>query len=192
MVDSCSPNTPSSDEIKKCLRGFQAHRQPAARQVVALTNRNVRLLSLGTPQLEFIVEHMFSILGDVQTNLISDRHIGADCIEFLPIPLLSTRGTMPFNPTQGVTKFESRVQRAVFALPMLVIPLVLPYTRKDPTPIFQILNAPVYLIWMLEGCRRANSLKPIQWLVLLQLARVVLLLTVQGLYCLAFLLIYME
>jgi hypothetical protein len=192
MVDSCSPNTPSSDEIKKCLRGFQAHRQPAARQVVALTNRNVRLLSLGTPQLEFIVEHMFSILGDVQTNLISDRHIGADCIEFLPIPLLSTRGTMPFNPTQGVTQFESRVQRAVFALPMLVIPLVLPYTRKDPTPIFQILNAPVYLIWMLEGCRRANSLKPIQWLVYLQIARVVLLLTVQGLYCLAFLLICME
>lgn len=46
------------------------------------------------------------------------------------------------------------------------MPLLVLRTRNDPAPICQILNAPVYLTWVLEGCGRANSLKPIQWLVI--------------------------
>jgi len=49
------------------------------------------------------------------------RYIGAERVEFLPIPAMSTKGTMLFNPEQGITKTESRGRRALSALPLLVL-----------------------------------------------------------------------
>jgi hypothetical protein len=55
------------------------------------------------------------------TNMNSDMIIGAVKIDYLPVPDRSTRGTMPFNPSQGLARSESRLMRAVKALPFLTI-----------------------------------------------------------------------
>jgi hypothetical protein len=163
MLDSCSEEAPTSMRIEKCLRDFQTHRQPRAREAVRQTNMNVRVLSLQTPLLKFMIENVAPLLGDIQANQVSDRHIGAERVEFLPLPARSFSGTMRFNYTRGITMYESRGRRALFALPLLAIALFSLPDRKSAMPLFQILDTPVYLIWMLEGSRSVNYLKPIQW-----------------------------
>jgi hypothetical protein len=51
----------------------------------------------------------------------SDMVLGAVKIDYPPVPDRSTRGTMPFNPSQGLAKSESKLLRAVKALPFLAI-----------------------------------------------------------------------
>lgn len=164
MLDNASKPSLTSADIKMCLRDFQAHRQPRASEAVNQTNKNVRALSLSTPVIKVLIEKVAPFLGDVQINEMSARHIGAEKIEFLPIPVRSTTGTMPFNSTQGITNHESRRRRALLAFPLLSIPIWLSLLdTKSRSSVFQILEAPVFLIWMLEGCRSANYLKPMQW-----------------------------
>lgn len=47
--------------------------------------------------------------------------VGAVKLDYLPIPERSLRGTMPFNPSQGLGQTESKLWRAVRGLPFLVI-----------------------------------------------------------------------
>lgn len=47
--------------------------------------------------------------------------IGAVKFDYLPIPERSLHGTMPFNPSQGLGQKESKLWRAVRALPFLTI-----------------------------------------------------------------------
>lgn len=53
------------------------------------------------------------------TDLQSDMIIGAVKLDYLPIPERSLHGTMPYNPSQGLGQKESKVWRAVKALPFL-------------------------------------------------------------------------
>ena len=54
-------------------------------------------------------------------NMSNSRHIGAERVDFLPVPPRSVAGIMSFNPTQGVGLFESLANRALLALPLLAI-----------------------------------------------------------------------
>ena len=45
----------------------------------------------------------------------------SDVINYLPIPERSLQGTMPFNPSSGLGHTESKLWRAVRALPFLAI-----------------------------------------------------------------------
>jgi len=50
-----------------------------------------------------------------------DMVLGALKLDYLPVPDRSLHGTMPFNPSQGLGKAESKLLRAVKALPFLGI-----------------------------------------------------------------------
>jgi hypothetical protein len=92
----------------------------------------------------------------------SERYIAAERIEFLPVPERSLKGTMAFNQTQGIGKHESLKPRAFFALPLLLLALYSWKTKQDISLSSQLLDLPVYLIWMLEGSRRASEMKAFQ------------------------------
>jgi hypothetical protein len=47
--------------------------------------------------------------------------LGALTIDYLPVPDRSLHGTMPFNPSQGLGNTESKMLRALKALPFLGI-----------------------------------------------------------------------
>lgn len=164
MMDSCSPEAPSPMDIKRCLSQFQARRRLRASEVVRETNANVRALTFRTPILKFAVRYISPMLGDIQANTVTDRYISAEKVEFLPVPARSVTGTMLFNPTQGIAQYDNRMRRVLFALPLLVLALFSPsLTKQSPMPILQILEMPTYVVWLVEGNRRANFLKPIQW-----------------------------
>jgi hypothetical protein len=57
----------------------------------------------------------------------SDMIIGAVQLDYLPVPERSLHGTMPFNPSQGLGKQESKLLRAVKALPFLAITAIAVY-----------------------------------------------------------------
>lgn len=151
-------------DIEACLRQVQTERRPRAIQAVQQTNLHVRLFTCQTYFLKLMIRTISPLLGDMQTDMMCERYIGAVRVDFLPIPERSTRGTMLFNPSQGNTKQESRKQRAIFALPLLLlIGSVHNSTRWVAEPILQLLLLPIYLVWMIEGSRRANHFKIIQW-----------------------------
>lgn len=53
-------------------------------------------------------------------TLVTDTLIGAEILEYLPIPTWSCEGSCPFDPNQGVGKHESVLKRAVIATPLLI------------------------------------------------------------------------
>ena len=124
---------------------------------------NVRLFTLRTRLLKFLCYYWFPVSGDTSANPLSESDIGAERIEFLPIPARSLTGTMPFNPLQGITKLESRESRAWVGLPLLILAVCSWYSRKEDIPWFSMeTSLPVVLLMMMEGSRRANEMKPVQ------------------------------
>jgi hypothetical protein len=53
--------------------------------------------------------------------------VGAVKIDYLPVPDRSLRGTMPFNASQGLGHEESKLLRALKALPFFGITAVAVY-----------------------------------------------------------------
>jgi len=132
--------------------------------VTTATMNGVRTLSLATPVFKFIVKYLESYLGDQTNNEMCSRFIGAERVEFLPIPAKSTTGTMLFSSDQGITKTESRGPRALFALPLLVFAGSFSFiSKQNPEPLLRFLDMSAYLIWILEASRSTNHLKLIQW-----------------------------
>ena len=124
---------------------------------------NVRLFTLRTRLLKFLCYYFFPISGDTGANPLSESDIGAERIDFLPLPTRSFAGTMPFNPMQGITKLESRKRRALVALPLFMLAVFPSYPRIDSSPTFSIdADLPMCLLMMMEGSRRANEMKPVQ------------------------------
>jgi hypothetical protein len=92
----------------------------------------------------------------------SENYIAAERIEFLPVPKRSLGGTMAYNQMQGLGKHESLKPRALIALPFLLFAVYSLKTKQAPSPSSQLLDLPVYLIWMMEGSRRASEMKLFQ------------------------------
>lgn len=63
----------------------------------------------------YVVPH----LGDYTADLMCHATIGAEKLDCVPLPPRSLQGTMPFDQKQGVGQEESKVRRALHALPLL-------------------------------------------------------------------------
>lgn len=121
MLNNRNEKVPDPAAVRKCLASFEAKRQRRSKPVVEETNRHVRLFTYSNPLFQFLFVYIQPLLGDIAANKSNDRHIGAERVDFLPIPSRSVSGTMGFNPTQGVGLFESAANRALHALPLLAI-----------------------------------------------------------------------
>ncbi|KAF4334071.1 FAD NAD(P)-binding domain protein [Fusarium beomiforme] len=119
MVGKHPEGPPPMTEVKKCLDGYQRSRESRAASIVDICGKVTRLQAVqGT------VERLFfwlflPRLGDFLADMGSNIYIGAPMLEYLPPPKASLGGTMPFNPTQGEDKKESKVKRALVTLPLL-------------------------------------------------------------------------
>jgi hypothetical protein len=67
------------------------------------------------------VSYGMAHLSDFMPEMISGMMIGAVKLDFLPLPLASLRGKEPFNPAQGYGSKESKLRRALSALPFLML-----------------------------------------------------------------------
>ncbi|KAE9368350.1 FAD/NAD(P)-binding domain-containing protein [Stipitochalara longipes BDJ] len=163
LVDNCVTTKPTPAQIEQSLADFQSSRYARAKAMTMKARLNVRLFTLQTSLLKFLCQYWFPISGDTSANGWSDSDIGAERLEFLPLPARSLTGTMPFNPMQGITKQESRKERAWVALPLLVLAVVSAYIKvEESSSSFVEALLPMYLLMMMEGSRRANEMKPVQ------------------------------
>ena len=86
-----------------------------------IANSVTRLQALKGFAERIIAFYIIPNAGDHLIDMMSDLFIGATKIDFLPTPLRSLSGTMPFNPSQGVTKREKIWYRMLLALPFVVL-----------------------------------------------------------------------
>ena len=71
------------------------------------------------------VRYGLALLADYLQEMAGDMVIGASKLDFLPLPLVSLRGTEPYNPNHGFGRKESKLKRALLALPFMVLAVVM-------------------------------------------------------------------
>lgn len=163
LVDNSSEKSPNSADIEACLKRFEAYRHPRASRITKHGYLNVRVFTMASRKTRMLLKYLMPNIGGESTQ--SEKYIAAEKIDYLPAPPRSLTGTMAFNPTQGYGQRELRRPRAMLALPLLLLAVNAWWNKEDPTLDFQMLKLPLYLIWMMEGSRRAYLLNPIQWYV---------------------------
>lgn len=123
MLHNCGEKLPDIAAVQMCLTAFEAKRQRRSKPVVEETNRHVRMFTFSNILFYFLGTYVQPIFRDITANISNYRHIGAERVEYLPVPPRSVSGIMAFNPTQGIGLFESSANRALLALPLLVVGL---------------------------------------------------------------------
>lgn len=116
-----SPQSIQTSEISSAFRKWQAKRQArieATCKEAALVCRYSVLDSIMAYVFHYIlVPNSQSLLINMQCGNI----VGAELLEWLPVPPRSLKGTMGFNQHQGTARGESSLLRALKASPLLLL-----------------------------------------------------------------------
>ncbi|KAF4416113.1 FAD/NAD(P)-binding domain-containing protein [Fusarium austroafricanum] len=119
LVDKHRKELPPENEVKECLEGYQKSRERRAASAIYISSKLTRLHALQGTLERIFVSLLLPRLGDFLQDMASNMFIGATMLEYIPPPKASLGGTMPFNPTQGEDKKESKLKRALVASPLL-------------------------------------------------------------------------
>ncbi|KAL2015409.1 hypothetical protein VTK56DRAFT_5533 [Thermocarpiscus australiensis] len=114
---------PTLQEIERFLADYQKTRELRAMRAVDLSGAVTRAQTLHGPASRFFVRFLLPRFSDFISDTMGEAIIGAEKLDFLPLPMASLTGMMPFNPTQGVGKKESKLKRMLCALPILALSL---------------------------------------------------------------------
>ncbi|KAJ5120787.1 FAD binding domain-containing protein [Penicillium bovifimosum] len=174
----------TSQKIESALRKWQEKRQAPVNATVKEAAMVCRLQALDGRMASFVMNYVVPNASESFLKLVTATLIGAEIIEYLPVPAQSFEGSCPFNPTQGVGKHERLLKRMALALPLLV----LSFWVATMTPIggvdgsirrflqpsqltelgerAQVLQSlrplaeesVIYAIWLIESNRRANAM----------------------------------
>ncbi|THC93325.1 hypothetical protein EYZ11_007181 [Aspergillus tanneri] len=172
----------TSQTIKSALCKWQEKRQARVNATVKEAAMVCRLQALDSRMAPFVMNYVVPNATESLLRLVTGTLIGAEIIEYLPVPDQSFEGSCPFNPSQGIGKHERLLKRTALALPLLVLSLwvatMTPIDSVDgsirqflqPRPLtefgeraqlLQNLRAlaeesVIYAIWLIESNRRAN------------------------------------
>lgn len=112
---------PSTDEIRTVLKEFYVKRHERANNTIKTANDLTRIEALATLKDRIMALHVVPALGDFLTDLTCDALVGAELLNSLPPPGRSLEATMSWDPESGTGKHESKLLRALYALPLLAI-----------------------------------------------------------------------
>lgn len=119
LVNNCQGKNPTEDEIHLALVNYQRERELRATSIVEISRLCTRTHTLDGLAERIFVKFALPYSSDLIGELSSDMIVGSSKIDYLPIPRVSLTGTRPFNPSFGVGRKESRLKRALLALPLL-------------------------------------------------------------------------
>ncbi|KAI8965513.1 FAD binding domain protein [Daldinia sp. FL1419] len=174
--------------IKSALQKWQEKRWARITATVKEAAAVCRMQTLDSRMASFVMNYVVPNAGDSLLALVTNSLIGAEILEYLPVPNQSFEGSCPFNPNQGVGKHESVLKRAAISAPLFILSywmvksttgvdigdpmdhLLRPgqLTRADERKqwfqslYFFIEGCATYAIWLIESNRRANVLTPAQ------------------------------
>ncbi|KAH7402239.1 hypothetical protein DE146DRAFT_459836 [Phaeosphaeria sp. MPI-PUGE-AT-0046c] len=121
MDKSGSKGTPSFGDVKKHLENYQKIRYERSAGTSTMANGLTRIHALQTLKDKLFAFWVIPALGDILIDGNCSMMMNAVKLDYLPIPERSCKGTMLFNPSQGMGKEESKLLRALKALPFLAI-----------------------------------------------------------------------
>ncbi|GFF54621.1 hypothetical protein IFM58399_09869 [Aspergillus lentulus] len=138
----------SEHSVRECLLAFQESRRRRSQAVVNTCYSVNRLQLMKTLFDRFLLIYCMPRMGDFLADLISEIFVGAEMLDYLPPPPASLNGTMPFNPVQGVGQKESKIRRALLALPLF---------GQMSYPKYLIFDSGIiHTIFLVESARRAS------------------------------------
>jgi hypothetical protein len=119
LLSNATYDQPSFEEVTHSLRSFQKIREVRAKATFEMSNKITRVEALkGLPE-RMLALYISPYTGDWFANLACHGCVGAEKLEYLPDTERSFTATMPFNRNYGVGHEESRLYRAMIALPIL-------------------------------------------------------------------------
>lgn len=113
--------SPSTDEVRTVLKGFYVKRHGRANATIKSANDLTRIEALATLTDKIMGIYAIPALGDYLADITCDSMIGAEMLDSLPPPARSLEATMHWDPESGIGKHESKLLRALYALPLLAI-----------------------------------------------------------------------
>jgi hypothetical protein len=170
LLSNNGSSQPSIEDIQAAMEAYHAKRADRIKAILTTANKQTRIDSFRGPIEKLIVLKVMPYLGhDFVVNLQSQNMIGAERLEYLPVPERSLNRGMPYNQSQGVARHESVLRRALIALPLLACGRTYQFLSSQNGLIditnstsFLLTLAPIYLIWFIESHRRANELTTIR------------------------------
>ncbi|CAO2653295.1 Nn.00g027060.m01.CDS01 [Neocucurbitaria sp. VM-36] len=121
MRDRAEKGKPSYETIKAHLGDYQKVRESRLSAILTAANGLTRIHALKTLKDKIFAFWILPFAGDLFTDMNCDMVTGSVKLDYLPIPDRSLHGTMPFNPSQGMGQNESKLLRALKAVPFLGI-----------------------------------------------------------------------
>lgn len=121
LSDSCARagRRPTREEAERVFAEYQRVREARAEAATDASAALARIHNMHNPASRFFVKFMLPHVAEFLPELAGSAMIGAVKIDFLPLPIISLTGTKPFNPSQGDGMQESKIRRALLALPLL-------------------------------------------------------------------------
>ncbi|KAM3421234.1 hypothetical protein BST61_g1640 [Cercospora zeina] len=128
---SSSGHRMKTADFANAFRAWQAKRQARIEATVkeaALVCRHNCLASPMAYVFNYVlVPNLPSLIVDMQAG----NMVGAELLEYLPVPSRSLEGSMAFNQNQGTGKSENLIWRSMRAAPLLLIAWWMWVVRKD-------------------------------------------------------------
>lgn len=181
-LDGRGSSVPLSS-IQNAFKTYQDTRSLRVGRAMAFSNALTRVQALKGTR-EYLYTHYIAPRSeDSAAESFSDFVIGAEKVDFLPVPSRSLEGTMPFNRKQGWGYESNKKDRFSKVLPMAVLALValvskmasnynnnrslLPFSGgafqgflplAGESPPYDVL----YGVWLLEAIRSINKGTPLQ------------------------------
>lgn len=110
----------TTHEIETTLGHFDIKRRHIRTTAkIKETGDLARLQALRSFADRMIVRFLLPHAGDARADQLCGDAIGAERIEYLPLPKRSFTGSMPFNPNHGIGLNEHAWRRALWASPLL-------------------------------------------------------------------------
>ncbi|KAI3242676.1 hypothetical protein DTO012A9_632 [Penicillium roqueforti] len=110
----------TTSQIEMALSQYdekRRHRRTSAK--IKSTGASARMQTLQSLADRLVVRFLLPYAGDIRADQFCDDAIGAEHIEYMPVPARSMTGLMPFNPNRGIGMHESIWPRVLWALPLL-------------------------------------------------------------------------
>lgn len=171
----------TADTIRVALGRWHQKRKVRIEATVKEAALICRMQTLDTLMARILLFYVMPNATELLLTLVTDTLIGAEYLDYLPLPARSFEGSCPYNQHQGVGYLESARRRAgmaIFILAPLLSVMVLKATSLWPRHTMSTGSAAptmletqlhlasvisqgvlVYAIWLLESNRRANTMK---------------------------------
>jgi hypothetical protein len=172
----------NSESIACALAQWQKKRKDRVEATCNEAAAVCRMQALNSVKAHILAFYIMPNATELLLDLVTGSLIGAEILEYLPVPNRSFEGSCPFNPNQGTGHQESTLKRAAAALPLLLssywiqtkpsLSVVdnqligagqMPVPGTGPTTLlFQSFlplteEALLYAIWLIESNRRGNA-----------------------------------